>query len=173
MKYQIVYESRSGNTELVAQAIAACLPKEQTELINLDVQMPTRDADVYCVGFGVRYSTCPMRVLEFLELLNRKTILLFATCGMPPTERYHDILERSIEPFLPDSCDYRGLFLCQGSIGKDGFTALNYRFENNIDEETLLHFEEFCLGTYEHPTECDLENAQEFVWQALDLERAL
>ena len=169
MKYQVVYESQSGNTELVAQAIADCLPPEQTELVNLNVQEPTRDADVYCIGFGVHHSSCSMKVLEFLELLNGKTILLFATCGMNPTESYHDVLERGIEPFFPETCDYRGLFLCQGAISEDGFSALKRRFERNDDEETLQRFEEFRLGTYDHPTEIDLENAQEFVTQALDL----
>lgn len=168
MKYQIVYESQSGNTELVAQAIASCLPESQTELVNLAVQTPTRDADVYCIGFGVHFSLCSMKMLEFLELLNGKTILLFATCGMNPTESYHDVLERSIEPFLPDACDYRGLFLCQGAISEDGFVALKRRFENNDDEETLQRFEEFRIGTYDHPTEEDLENARAFVVQALE-----
>lgn len=169
MKYQVVYESQSGNTKRLARAIAGCLPERDTELVDLDEQTPSRDADVYCVGFGVRHSTCSMKMLEFLELLNNKTVLLFATCGMNPTETYHDILERGIEPFLPENCDYRGLFLCQGSISDDGYAALKRRFEKMADEETLQRFDEFRLGTKGHPDDDDLENAMTFVEQALDV----
>ena len=51
---------------------------------------------------------------------------------------------------------------------EDGFVALKRRFENNDDEETLQRFEEFRIGTYDHPTEEDLENARAFVVQALE-----
>lgn len=128
-------------------------------------------ADVYCIGFGVRHSTCSMRLLEFLELLNGKTVLLFATCGMSPTDAYHDVLERNLEPFLPENCDYRGLYLCQGSLSDAGYAAIMRRFEKNKnnDAETLQRFEEFRLGASSHPDEQDLEGARVFVEQSLDL----
>jgi len=169
MRYQVIYESETGNTERVARAIAECFHAEDVRLVDMKTQTPDRDADVYCIGFGVRHSTCSMRLLEFLELLNGKTILLFATCGMNPTNAYHDVLERNLEPFLPENCDYRGLYLCQGSLSDAAYAAIMRRFENNDDEETMQRLEEFRIGTYSHPDESDLENARKFVEQALDL----
>ena len=169
MNYQVIYESQSGNTARLAKEIAACLPKEHTKLVDINAQKPTLDADVYCVGFCVHHSICSMRRVELLELLNGKVVLLFATCGMNPTQSYHDVLERNITPFLPDTCDYRGFFLCQGAINQDGFAALKRRFESNRDEETLQRFEEFRIDAHDHPSEKDFENARMFTKHVLSL----
>ena len=169
MKYQIVYESQSGNTAKVARAMANALPAEETQLTDLKVQTPSRDGEIYCVGFGVRNSTCSMKLLEFLELLHGKTVLLFATCGLNPSEGYHDMLERSIVPFLPDDCDYRGFYLCQGSISDEGCAAIKHRLAQAGNEEALQRFDTFRAATFDHPSESDLEEAVEFMEQALDL----
>jgi hypothetical protein len=108
-------------------------------------------------------------MVELLELLNGKVVLLFATCGMNPTRAYHDVLERTVELFLPLGCDYRGFFLCQGAINEDGFTVLKRRFESNRDEETLQRFEEFHIDAHDHPDEKDFEEARIFTKHALGL----
>lgn len=169
MKYQVIYESESGNTARLAKEIAACLPKGHTKLIDINKQNPTLDADVYCIGFCVHHSICSMKMVELLELLNGKIVLLFATCGMNPTRAYHDVLERTLELFLPENCDYRGFFLCQGAIDEDGFAALKRRFESNRDEETIQRFEEFRIDARDHPDERDFEEARTFVKHALSL----
>ena len=163
MKYQVIYESESGNTARVARAIAACLPEGCTKLVDINVQQPTLDADVYCVGFCVHHSICSMKMVELLELLSGKVVLLFATCGMNPTKAYRDVLERTVTSFLPDSCDYRGFFLCQGAISEHGFAALKRRFESNQDAETQRRFDEFRIDAHYHPDEKDLVAAREFV----------
>ena len=166
MKYRVVYESRTGNTEKVAKAIAECFPAEQTELTNLMVQQPYKDAEVYFVGFGVRQSTCSLRVLDFLSLLHDKTVVLFATCGMEPTQAYHDVLERVVEAFLPDVCDYRGLFLCRGAVTEEGIAALKGRL--NGDAEKIERLEAFCATSQEHPNDEDLEHVRRFLEHILE-----
>jgi len=74
MKYQVVYESQSGNTEQLAKAIASCFPENQVNLVDINLQTPSKNADIYCIGFGVRHSLCSMRLIDFLECLNNKTI---------------------------------------------------------------------------------------------------
>ena len=136
MKYQVVYESQSGNTEQLAKAIASCFPENQVNLVDINLQTPSKNADIYCIGFGVRHSLCSMRLIDFLECLNKKTIILFATCGMNPSESYHQVLERNLEPFLPENCDYRGFYLCQGAISEEGYRSIRRRFEQSSDAET-------------------------------------
>ena len=169
MKYQVVYESQSGNTEQLAKAIASCFPENQVNLIDINLQTPSKKADIYCIGFGVRHSLCSMRLIDFLECLNNKTILLFATCGMNPSENYHRVLERNLEPFLPENCDYRGFYLCQGAISDEGYQSIRCRFEQNGDAETLERFEEFRIGIQDRPNQSDLENGKEYVRRALEL----
>ena len=169
MKYQVVYESQSGNTEQLAKAIASCFPENQVNLVDINLQTPSKDANVYCIGFGVRHSICSMRLIDFLECLNKKTIILFATCGMNPSESYHRVLERNIEPFLPENCDYRGFYLCQGAISEEGYRAIRRRFEQSSDAETLERFEEFRIGTQDRPNQSDLENGKDYVRRTLEL----
>ena len=169
MKYQIVYVSQSGNTEYLAQAIEGCLPADETQLVNLNTQTPSLDAEVYCVGFGVRHNACPLNVLDFLEQLTDKTVIAFATCGMKASEAYQESIERGIEPFLPEDCDYRGLYLCQGSISSEGAAALRHRFEKTGDAEMIKKFDAYCQTTSGYPTREEAVDACRFVTEALNL----
>lgn len=167
MNYQVVYESRTGNTRAVAEAIMSVLPKESAKLADIQSGIPSKDADVYCIGYGVHSSTCSLKLLDFLELLNGRTILLFATCGLEPTEAYRKLLERNIEPFLPDHCDYRGMFLCRGAIPEEGGAALRQRLQEEGDEENLRRLDGFVASARPHPDPADLDAVRRFVREAL------
>lgn len=88
---------------------------------------------------------------------------------MNPSESYHQVLERNLEPFLPENCDYRGFYLCQGAINEEGYQAIRRRFEQSSDAETLERFEEFRIGTQDRPNQSDLENGKEYVRSRLNL----
>lgn len=169
MKYQIVYESRNGNTRAIAEAMTAVLPPASTKLVDIDAEVPSKDADVYCIGYGVHSSICSLKLLDFMELLNGKTILLFATCGLEPTEAYRKLLERNIEPFLPEQCDYRGMFLCQGAISEDGVTMLQQHIEKSGNTEQLHQLDALVCHAQTHPDLDDLDAAGKFVKTALGL----
>lgn len=169
MKYQVVYESRNGNTRAIAEAMAAVLPSSATGLVDIDAAVPSRDADVYCIGYGVHSSICSLKLLDFMELLHDKTILLFATCGLEPTEAYRKLLERNVEPFLPDQCDYRGMFLCQGAISEDGVTMLQQHIEKAGNADQLRQLDQLVCRAQAHPDFDDLDAARQFVKTALGL----
>lgn len=169
MNYQVVYESRSGNTKTVAEAVMGVLPESSTELVDINAGSPSRDADVYCIGYGVHSRICSLKLLEFIELLTDKRILLFATCGMEPTEEYRKLLERNIQPFLPDNCDYRGMFLCQGTIPEEGITMLRSHMKRTKGEDTLHQLDELIACAQTHPDRSDLDAVRQFVKTALKL----
>lgn len=169
MNYQVVYESRNGNTKAIAEAMMAVLPPESAKLVDIDTAVPSKDADVYCIGYGVHASICSLKLLDFMELLNGKTILLFATCGLEPTEAYRKLLERNIEPFLPDRCDYRGMFLCQGAIADDGITTLQKHIEKSGNPDQLQQLDELVCRAQTHPDPDDLDAAGKFVKTTLGL----
>ena len=116
MKYEIAYISISGNTERLAHGIADRLPQRKTIVTDLTTEEIMKKANVYLIGFGINKGAVPLKIMEVLEELHGKTILFFVTGGMEPLNEYRDAVERKIEPFLPDDCDYRGLFLCQGQF---------------------------------------------------------
>lgn len=169
MKYEIVYESRSGNTRAIAEAMMAVLPPASATLVDINAGTPSKNADVYCIGYGVHSSICSLKLLDFMELLNGKTILLFATCGLEPTDAYRKLLERNIGPFLPDQCDYRGMFLCQGAISEDGVTMLQKHIEKSGNADQLQQLDGLVCRAQTHPDFDDLDAAGKFVKTALGL----
>ena len=169
MKYQVVYESRTGNTKAIAEAMMAGLPSESAKLVDIDTAVPSKDADVHCIGYGVHSSICSLKMLDFMELLNGKTILLFATCGLEPTEAYRKLLERNIEPFLPERCNYRGMFLCQGAISHDGVIMLKKHIEKAGNTDQLRQLDGLVTRAQVHPDFDDLDAAVKFLKMALGL----
>lgn len=169
MKYQVIFKSQSGNTEMVARAIMQTLPQNDAQLVNMATQQPTMDAEIYFVGFGVYHGTCPLEVLELLEMLEGKKILLFGTCGIEPTEKYCSHIERTIETFMPDNCDYLGMYLCQGAMApsaKDAIVQMNKQIKEDV---RIRAVEQAYQQSQSHPDAIDLENASRFAENVLNI----
>ena len=168
MKYEVAYISQSGNTATLAEEIADMLFEEKVRLTDLSCGEASEDADVYLIGFGVNRGTIPMKVMDALEIMENKTIILFATCGMEPTGNYKSSVERKILPFLPDDCDYRGLFLCAGQFPDEVIRniqeVLKHTPENAQARSILEHHQKTCG----HPNDKDLEELRDFVWTSLN-----
>ena len=168
MKYEVAYISNSGNTATVAEEIADMLSEEDVRLTDLSCGEASEDADVYLIGFGVNRGTVPMRIMDALEVAEGKTVLLFVTCGMEPTESYKFSIERKILPFLPDDCDYRGLFLCPGQFPEEVVRNIQEVLRCQPDNAQARSLLEHHQKTYGHPNEDDLEELREFIWAKLD-----
>ena len=119
MKYRIVYDSRTGNTQRVAGAIekglaaytgAVCRIEEALE------QGPDPETDVYFVGFWNDKGTCSEGVQSFLSRLHGTRAALFGTCGMGSSEAYFRQVEDRVRALLPEDCGYLGAFLCAGRM---------------------------------------------------------
>ena len=168
-RYQIVYESGEGNTRSIAEAIMVVFPAGSVELVDINTKTPSRDADAYCVGYGVHFGFCSMKLMDFMKQLNGKTVLLFATCGLTPAGAYKKYLERNMKPFLPDCCNYKGMFLCQGAISDGGAAALRSSFKRVEDEKRLERLEDLIICARTHPDFDDMDTAGSFVKTSLKL----
>ena len=73
--------------------------------------------------------------------------------------------------FLPETCNYRGLYICQGDMSEDGYRAVKRCFNQN--EEAIEHFGEFQIGAEGHPDADDLEAPKTFARQALEQDAAV
>ena len=156
MNYEIAYYSLSGNTEKLAYGIAKRLPENQAFLTNL--QEVTLAADVYLVGFGINNGTVPLKVMDALDRLAGKKIFLFVTCGIEPSEEYKRLIERKIEPFLPDECDYCGILL----------SKIQRQFAQQPDDPAIKKMISEAKLSEGHPDETDAENAVRFIREKLD-----
>ena len=163
MKHEMAYISMSGNTKKLVNGIAAGFPQSQIIITDLSEADVTGNADIYLIAFGLNRGTVPLRVIEAMDHLSEKTILLFVTCGMEPSSDYYASVERRVEPFLPDHCDYRGLFLCRGQFPEQVLVAAQVQLKqgkNSPDILRIIHNAELSNG---HPNEIDVENACQFI----------
>jgi len=163
MKYQVVYYSETGNTESVAKAIFEQLPGESKDIQRLSEYQDT-EADLYFLGFWIYHGAASIQFLDFLATLEGKKIALFATCGMGNTEEDYKKIERQILAWIPETCEYVGLYMCQGKMPFAIRKACEQKkMETNESCENydrlIANFDRALL----HPDELDLKNAKEFV----------
>lgn len=167
MKYEIAYLSNSGNTAALARVIASILPADDTHLTDLSLDDVSENADVYFIGFGVNRGMVPMKIMDALECADGKTAILFATCGMEPTDAYKSSIERKILPFVPDDCDYKGFFLCAGQFSEIVVNNIKETLRQQPENAQARALWENYQKTCGHPNGEDLEDLQDFVWEAL------
>jgi flavodoxin len=168
MKYEIAYISLSGNTEKLAYGLADKLPYGETIITDLSEEELSMQADIYLLCFGVNKGTVPIQIMEALDELSNKTIMLFVTCGMEPEEKYCDAIENKILPFLPDNCDYRGIFMCYGKFPDNVLTAANRKLADDPDNKYARKILSDNRLSANHPDEYDYENAYRFIMEHLE-----
>jgi flavodoxin len=167
LKCEIAYLSQSGNTAMLANAVASMVSDAQVHLTDLSRGEAQENADVYCIGYGVNRGTVPMKVLDALDLAEGKAVALFVTCGLDPTEEYRAAVERKVLPFLPDDCDYRGLFLCTARFPEETVSELRQVVQQQPENQQARTLLAQCQKAAAHPDEDDLERLRAFLASAL------
>ncbi len=167
MKFEIAYFSKFGNSAVLAKAIANMLPAEDTKLVNLAHNEMAGGADVNFIGFDVIDGPVPLRIIDALDLAERKAIILFTTCCMEPSENVKSSIERKVQPFIPDDCDYRGLFLCAGQPSENILENIDTQLKRQPDNLGLRAALENCQKAIGHPNKNDIAMLMKFVQSAL------
>lgn len=171
MQYQISCLSPNGHAEALANAFARLLPP-RTELSRLDGEVSAR-AEIQLIGFemgGTNTGAIPFRVLEYLEKLDGKIIFLFATVPFQPNEAVTNKLHSSVIPFLPDECDYRGLYLCAAQPPESLVRDLRSVIAHQSDHSRAKYWLDRCEKAKGHPDAEDIRKGCEAVRRALELD---
>lgn len=114
MKTLIVYSSLTGNTKMVAEAIADAV--ETKALFPVEEDPDAAAYDLVAVGFWVDRGTADAKAAAYLKQLRGKKVALFATLGADPrSEHAQKSLENAAE-LLDASNALVGTFICQGKI---------------------------------------------------------
>lgn len=162
MKYLVVYDSKTGNTEKIAKEILDAIPEAEKEIKKVSEFTGNEDADVIFVGFWTNRSTCPMSVVNALELMTEKKIALFGTCGMGGSEEYYDSIKKNVEAWLPEACEYLGCYLCQGKMPESVLHKYE-QMEGKVPKEQLEAMIQNYHSAKMHPDSKDLMDARKFV----------
>lgn len=157
MEYAVIYQSKSGNTRMIAEEIYDALETENKILIDLDKTAQVPEADVYFVGFGIHNGFCSMEVLDCFEEIPGGSFAIFATCGYLPTDQYKFNLVKYLDAWFPEDSEYLGMYLCQGNVETERRAIMLGQMPDK-ERELKGMFE---IGS-SHPNQEDLESAADF-----------
>lgn len=113
MKVLVAYHTRTGNTKMIADAVAEVL---QTTPVAIDANTTAEEADFVAVGFWVDRGTANKEAADFIKTLRGKKVAFFATLGADPKSQHAmDSLKNAVA-LLDESNEVVGNFICQGKI---------------------------------------------------------
>ena len=163
MDYQIAYLNVYGNAGMLADEIQTILA--DAELVDLNKREISDDADAYLLAFEITQAAIPLKIMDVLENLEGKTILCCVTCGMALYESKNSI-ERSLLPFIPDECDYRGMFFCPGQIPASAMDAVQTALDENPENQQAKVMLEAFQHSMNHPDTEDLRDLRRFIQES-------
>ena len=143
IKTQVLYKSRTGNTEKLAKAIFEAVPGKNKDIQSLDGQKDYEMGDIY-------------------GSLQGKKIALFGTCGMGGSPEYYKRIEENVRVFIEDDNQYLGAYFCQGKMPmavREKYTAMRTQKNARQIDAMIQNFDRALL----HPDARDLEGARAFV----------
>ncbi len=97
MKYQVIYDSRTGNTQKLAEHIYKCLEGEERDIKTASEFDGTDDADLYFVGFCTNRNSCSMDIADVLEMLEGKRLRFLV---LAVWEIHRSIIRKSVKMWM-------------------------------------------------------------------------
>lgn len=167
MNYVIVYDSATGNTEQLARAVAATLPKDACLAFGRVGEVDATAlaaADRVYAGFWTNRGDCTDEMAEMLAGLAGKEVFLFGTAGFGADATYFAGVMARVAVHVPETAQIVGTFMCQGQMPR----SVRARYERMGEQqpaqaarmEQLIENFDTALG---HPDEKDLANLQSTV----------
>lgn len=151
MSKAVVFDSRTGNTELLAQWIS----QEIEDCVYCGDIENSAEASVYYVGFWTDKGSCSDKVKNFLENLHGKKIYLFGTAGFGASVEYFEKILNNVKAFVPDGNEVYSLFMCQGKMPaavRDRYCKMLSDPEKKTQAQMLINNFDMALS---HPDDDD------------------
>ena len=157
MKIAIVFQSQTGNTRTIAEAIRDGLAGEQ--VVYFGEPQAGVEADLYLVGSWTDKGNCAQPVGAFLSSLRNQKVGWFGTAGFGGSpEDYQKLYNRAAEQ-LGEGCQVMGFFYCQGRMPQ----SVRERYEKMLQEHPEDRRMQASLENFDqaqsHPDVRDCEKA--------------
>lgn len=156
MKICIYYESLTGNTRQIAQAIQEACP---SDVIYCGPYTP-QAADLYFIGSWTNKGDCGDMTQTCLKELKNAKIAYFGTCGFGGSDDYYESLFQRMLIHMDSSCEIIGHFYCPGkmpaAIKERYISLLQAHPEDQKLQVSLQNFED----VKDRPNEQDLKDAK-------------
>lgn len=162
MKVQVLYKSKTGNTEKLAKAIYTAIPVSNKDIQRLEGQTDYDMGDIYFIGYWTDKGSASFEILDYLGELHNKKIALFGTCGFGGNEKYFQRIEENVKAFIGEDNEFLGAFMCQGKTPiqvRERYEAMKNKENGEQVDAMLRNFDEAML----HPDSEDMRKAASFV----------
>ena len=167
MKIKIVYESKTGNTKLIAESLREYCQKDHTVIFEnaeeaLQANNKDEQVDLYFLGSWTDKGDCGDSMKEFCNSLNEEKIAIFGTAGFGGSKEYYDKLADRFSNALPKSNEVLGSFYCQGKMPLGIRDRYELMLKKNPEDKNLeVNIKNFD-DAQSHPDRNDLEDAKIF-----------
>lgn len=159
-KIAIIYKSGTGNTKLIAKAVAEALSGE--EVVYFGEPEEGIEADIYIVGSWTDKGTCVKEIAGFLRNLRGRKIAYFGTAGFGGSEEYYETLYNRVAEQIDESNELIGHFFCQGRMPMSVRNRYVQMIQEHPDDKKMQVSLENFDRALSHPDERDLEEVKEW-----------
>lgn len=161
LKTLVTFESRTGNTKKIAEAIYDAVEGEKS-LIPIAEGPNLEEFSLVFIGFPVHSHSVPYKVETFLKSIPAgKKVAFFSTHGSFTGNRLsREALEYAST--LASKARVLGSFTCRGAVSPNALEILSKSPEH-------MAWSEMAASARSHPDESDLKDAQAFAKWILTL----
>ena len=157
MSYAIVFSSKTGNTQLLADTLHNFLPQEDCYYFGIP-NPAAMEADTIYVGFWTDKGNADANTLKLLETLKNKKIFLFGTAGFGVSEEYFQRILNNVKTSIDASNTIVGEYMCQGKMPqsvRDRYVRMKAQPDHMPNIDMLIENFDQALT---HPDKNDLNN---------------
>ncbi len=173
MKVAIVYESKTGNTKYIADAIRESCKDEEIILFQsveeaLGNNDQNQDIDIYFLGSWTDKGSCGNLMVEYCNSLESENVAIFGTAGFGGSIEYYETLAHKFSEALSNTNKVLGSFYCIGQLPistKNRYLSLLEK--DPADKRLISSLENYHLSQG-HPNSEDLLNAKLFAKRILE-----
>ena len=156
MKTSVVFSSKTGNTQQLANAVAAALPKQELLYTGAPNEAALA-ADRLYIGFWTDKGSCNREIAAFLKQVKGKEVFLFGTAGFGGDAAYFDKVLTAVKKHLDRSNTVIGTYMCQGKMPqsvRERYMKMKENPEHPANLDALIKNFDCALS---HPDSDDLE----------------
>ena len=162
MSYAIVFSSKTGNTELLADTLHSCLPQADCCYFG-NPNSAAMEADTLYVGFWTDKGKADESTSDFLKQPHGKNIFLFGTAGFGGSKEYFDKILKKVEHSLDKSNTVFGCYMCQGKMPqsvRERYVKMKENPEHPDNIDALIENFDKALS---HPDADDMEQLKNII----------
>ena len=161
-RYSIIFNSKTGNTRKLADAIHEALPQENCDLFGAAKGDVPASETLY-IGFWTDKGSADKATAELLAKLKNRKIFLFGTAGLGGSKEYFTSILDNVKKLIDESNTVVGEYMCQGRMPdsvRERYIKMKEQPDHMPNLDMLIENFDKALS---HPDAADLDRLQKMV----------